>query len=255
MWLFFFKSTWKSTAEFHTIRCFFFFGSLNILANLIILPATNESVVLDFTTFKSVLQIFPNKQLCEWGKVCRFCLGLLLRVKMPIPESQRFPGPHPHNDVFMYMYISLCSLGGLIVPPQHLEEGVLEAVLLSMGRTMTREEVKQLMQRTVQQVAGTLSLDLDRAEHLLIHCKWNVDLLIQRYTDDPDALVLAAGLKIRNPQPAPGPVAQCPVCFSQFKESDPPPMLSCMHYCCGVSAGLKPFRDNEYKFTIVLFLL
>ncbi len=172
---------------------------------------------------------------------------------MPIPESQRFPGPHPHNDVFMY--ISLCSLGGLIVPPQHPEEGVLEAVLLSMGRTMTREEVKQLMQRTVQQVAGTLSLDLDRAEHLLIHCKWNVDLLIQRYMDDPDALVLAAGLKIRNPQPAPGPVAQCPVCFSQFKESDPPPMLSCMHYCCGVSAGLKSFRVNEYKFTIVLFLL
>uniref|UniRef100_A0A8C1T9K0 Cullin 9 n=1 Tax=Cyprinus carpio TaxID=7962 RepID=A0A8C1T9K0_CYPCA len=113
-----------------------------------------------------------------------------------------------------------------------LEDGVLEAVLFSMGRTMTQEEVKQLMQRTVQQVAGTLSLDLDRAEHLLIHCKWNVDLLIQRYTDDPDALVLAAGLKIRNPQPAPGPVAQCPVCLSQSKESDPPPMLSCMHYCC-----------------------
>uniref|UniRef100_A0A673M366 Cullin 7 n=1 Tax=Sinocyclocheilus rhinocerous TaxID=307959 RepID=A0A673M366_9TELE len=123
-------------------------------------------------------------------------------------------------------------LGGLIVPPQHPEDGVLEAVLFSMGRTMTQEEVKQLMQRTVQQVAGTLSLDLDRAEHLLMHCKWNVDLLIQRYTDDPDALVLAAGLKIRNPQPAPGPVAQCPVCLSQSKESDPPPMLCCMHYCC-----------------------
>uniref|UniRef100_A0A673M5X8 Cullin 7 n=1 Tax=Sinocyclocheilus rhinocerous TaxID=307959 RepID=A0A673M5X8_9TELE len=107
-----------------------------------------------------------------------------------------------------------------------------KAVLFSMGRTMTQEEVKQLMQRTVQQVAGTLSLDLDRAEHLLMHCKWNVDLLIQRYTDDPDALVLAAGLKIRNPQPAPGPVAQCPVCLSQSKESDPPPMLCCMHYCC-----------------------
>uniref|UniRef100_A0A8C1XBN8 Cullin 7 n=1 Tax=Cyprinus carpio TaxID=7962 RepID=A0A8C1XBN8_CYPCA len=116
--------------------------------------------------------------------------------------------------------------------PFLIEDGVLEAVLFSMGRTMTQEEVKQLMQRTVQQVAGTLSLDLDRAEHLLIHCKWNVDLLIQRYTDDPDALVLAAGLKIRNPQPAPGPVAHCPVCLSQSKESDPPPMLCCMHYCC-----------------------
>uniref|UniRef100_A0A8C1ACS0 Cullin-9 n=1 Tax=Cyprinus carpio carpio TaxID=630221 RepID=A0A8C1ACS0_CYPCA len=124
------------------------------------------------------------------------------------------------------------KMDGRAIPPQPLEDGVLEAVLFSMGRTMTQEEVKQLMQRTVQQVAGTLSLDLDRAEHLLMHCKWNVDLLIQRYTDDPDALVLAAGLKIRNPQPAPGPVAQCPVCLSQSKESDPPPMLSCMHYCC-----------------------
>lgn len=124
------------------------------------------------------------------------------------------------------------SLGGLIVPPQNMEDGVLEAVLFSMGRTMTQEEVKQLMQRTVQQVAGTLSLDLDRAEHLLIHCKWNVDTLIQRYTDDPDSLVLAAGLKIKNPQPEPGPVTQCPVCLSPSKESDPPPMLCCMHYCC-----------------------
>lgn len=116
---------------------------------------------------------------------------------------------------------------------------MLEAVLFSMGRTMTQEEVKQLMQRTVQQVAGTLSLDLDRAEHLLIHCKWNVDTLIQRYTDDPDSLVLAAGLKIKNPQPEPGPVTQCPVCLSQSKESDPPPILCCMHYCCRVSIRIK----------------
>ncbi|TRY95392.1 hypothetical protein DNTS_010961 [Danionella cerebrum] len=124
------------------------------------------------------------------------------------------------------------SLGGIIVPLQNSEEGVLETVLFSMGRTMTQEEVKQLMQRTVQQLSGTLSLDLDRAQHLLIHCKWNVDLLIQRYTDDPDALALASGLKIRNPQPAPGPMSPCPVCLSQSKESDPPPMLCCMHYCC-----------------------
>lgn len=134
--------------------------------------------------------------------------------------------------------MSPCSLGGVVIPPQHMEDGVLEAVLFSMGRTMTQEEVKQLMQRTVQQVAGTLSLDLDRAEHLLMHCKWNVDMLIQRYTDDPDSLVLAAGLKIRNPQPDPGPVSQCPVCLSQSKESDPPPMLCCMHYCCRVSVNL-----------------
>uniref|UniRef100_A0A673XSV6 Cullin-9-like n=1 Tax=Salmo trutta TaxID=8032 RepID=A0A673XSV6_SALTR len=107
------------------------------------------------------------------------------------------------------------------------------AVLLSMGRTMNQEEVGQLMQRTVQQVSGTLSLDLDQAEHLLVHCKWNVDVLIQRYTDDPDSLVMAAGLRGWNPQPPPSPVSSCPVCLiSQTGEAEPVPTLCCMHYCC-----------------------
>uniref|UniRef100_A0A4W5P5S2 Cullin 9 n=1 Tax=Hucho hucho TaxID=62062 RepID=A0A4W5P5S2_9TELE len=117
--------------------------------------------------------------------------------------------------------------------PQSVEDGVLEAVLLSMGRTMNQEEVRQLMQRTVQQVSGTLSVDLDRAEHLLVHCKWNVDMLIQRYTDDPDSLVMAAGLRGWNPQPPPSPVSSCPVCLiSQTGEAEPVPTLCCMHYCC-----------------------
>ncbi|XP_071249016.1 cullin-9-like isoform X2 [Salvelinus alpinus] len=125
------------------------------------------------------------------------------------------------------------SLEGISAAPPSAEDGVLEAVLLSMGRTMNQEEVRQLMQRTVQQVSGTLSLDLDRAEHLLVHCKWNVDVLIQRYTDDPDSLVLAAGLKGLNPQPPPSPVASCPVCLiSQTGEAEPAPTLCCMHYCC-----------------------
>ncbi|XP_031435313.1 cullin-9 isoform X2 [Clupea harengus] len=125
------------------------------------------------------------------------------------------------------------SLGDESVLAQRPEDGVLEAVLFSMGRTMSQEDVLQLMQRTVQQVAGTLSLDLDCAQHLLVHCKWNVDLLIQRYTDDPDTLVLAAGLKIRNPQPPPSPSVQCPVCLvAQSGGSEPAPTLCCNHYCC-----------------------
>uniref|UniRef100_A0A665X1G4 Cullin 7 n=1 Tax=Echeneis naucrates TaxID=173247 RepID=A0A665X1G4_ECHNA len=106
-------------------------------------------------------------------------------------------------------------------------------ILFSMGRTMTQEEVRQLMQRTVQQVSGTLSLDLDRSEHLLVHCKWNVDLLVQRYTDDPDALIMAAGLKCRNPQPPPSPASTCPVCLGPRSPAiELVPSLSCMHYCC-----------------------
>ncbi|MEQ2207948.1 hypothetical protein XENOCAPTIV_021538, partial [Xenoophorus captivus] len=85
------------------------------------------------------------------------------------------------------------------------------------------------------QVSATLSLDLDRAEHLLIHCKWNVDLLVQRYTDDPDALIMAAGLRCRNPQPPPSPASTCPVCLGPRTGSmEPIPTLSCMHYCCRV---------------------
>uniref|UniRef100_A0A3Q2ZVQ0 Cullin 7 n=1 Tax=Kryptolebias marmoratus TaxID=37003 RepID=A0A3Q2ZVQ0_KRYMA len=118
-------------------------------------------------------------------------------------------------------------------PCNIFEDGVLDSVLFSMGRTMTQEEVRQLMQRTVQQVSATLSLDLDWAEHLLIHCRWNVDLLVQRYTDDPDTLIVAAGLKSLNPQPPPSPTFSCPVCLSQrAASSESVPTLSCMHYCC-----------------------
>ncbi|XP_054655334.1 cullin-9 [Dunckerocampus dactyliophorus] len=117
--------------------------------------------------------------------------------------------------------------------PRLFEDGVLDTVLFSMGRTMTQDEVRQLMKMTVQQVAATLSLDLDRAEHLLVHCNWNADLLVQRYTDDPDAIIVAAGLKCPNPQPPPSPGSTCPVCLVPCSASpEPPPSLSCMHYCC-----------------------
>ncbi|XP_060896472.1 cullin-9 isoform X4 [Labrus mixtus] len=121
----------------------------------------------------------------------------------------------------------------LMSAPRQFEDGVLDAVLFSMGRTMTQEEVRQLMQRTVQQVSATLSLDLDCAEHLLVHCKWNMDLLVQRYTDDSDTLVMAAGLKCRNPQPPPSPASTCPVCLGPCTAAmEQVPSLSCMHYCC-----------------------
>uniref|UniRef100_A0A8C4ZQJ7 Cullin-9 n=1 Tax=Gadus morhua TaxID=8049 RepID=A0A8C4ZQJ7_GADMO len=107
------------------------------------------------------------------------------------------------------------------------------AVLFSMGRTMTQDEVLALMQRTVQMVSGTLAVDPDWAEHLLISWRWNVDALVQSYTDDPEAAVLAAGLRTRNPDPAPSPASSCPVCLSPRPADSPaPPTLSCLHYCC-----------------------
>lgn len=44
-------------------------------------------------------------------------------------------------------------LPSVMFNPQQFEDGVLDAVLMSMGRTMTQEDVRQLMQRTVQQVS------------------------------------------------------------------------------------------------------
>ncbi|XP_068088702.1 cullin-9 isoform X2 [Hyperolius riggenbachi] len=117
------------------------------------------------------------------------------------------------------------SSGGLV------EQAVLESVLLPMGRSMSHDEVGTLMSQLVGQVSETLSVTPDRAEHLLIHCKWNMDLLLQRYTDDPEILLIASGLQVEavhteTPQPV------CPVCVSPLSPVDDPPSLCCGHSCC-----------------------
>ncbi|XP_059576337.1 cullin-9 isoform X3 [Alligator mississippiensis] len=112
------------------------------------------------------------------------------------------------------------------------EEVLMETLLLPMGRTMSQDEVEMLMNQTVQQVLDTLSVSADRAQHLLIHCKWNVDLLIQRYTEDPELLLISSGLQVRSPQQPPSPVTLCPVCVNQLCPDDSIPTLCCMHYCC-----------------------
>lgn len=114
------------------------------------------------------------------------------------------------------------------------EEVLMETVLLPRGRTMSQEEVEVLMTQTVQRVSDTLSVSADIAQHLLIHCKWNVDVLIQRYTEDPEQLLFSSGLQVRNPQPPLDPVTHCPVCVNQLAPEDNSPVLCCMHYCCKV---------------------
>uniref|UniRef100_UPI00398EEEB8 cullin-9 isoform X1 n=1 Tax=Pristiophorus japonicus TaxID=55135 RepID=UPI00398EEEB8 len=130
--------------------------------------------------------------------------------------------------------LSVFSFAGGFEPgSQSSEEGVLETVLMSMGRTMSQEEVQQLMNQTVLQVADTLSISTDVAQHLLMHSKWNVDLLVQRYAEDREVLLLVAGLQVRNPQTPSSPITQCPVCLNLLaNESEAAPTLCCMHYCC-----------------------
>ncbi|XP_070788437.1 cullin-9-like [Pituophis catenifer annectens] len=112
------------------------------------------------------------------------------------------------------------------------EQVLMETVLLPMGRTMNQEEVELLMTKTVEKVSDTLSVTADIAQHLLIHCKWNVDVLIQRYTEDQESMLFFSGLQVRNPQPPSSPVTHCPVCVNPLNETDDLPLLCCMHYCC-----------------------
>uniref|UniRef100_A0A670KD48 Cullin 9 n=1 Tax=Podarcis muralis TaxID=64176 RepID=A0A670KD48_PODMU len=109
---------------------------------------------------------------------------------------------------------------------------IILTVLLPMGRTMSQDEVEVLMNQTVQRVSDTLSVTADVAQHLLIHCKWNVDVLIQRYTEDPEVLLFSSGMQVRNPQEPSSPVTHCPVCVNLLSQDDNPPVLCCMHYCC-----------------------
>ncbi|XP_069811447.1 LOW QUALITY PROTEIN: cullin-9 [Dendropsophus ebraccatus] len=113
-----------------------------------------------------------------------------------------------------------------------VEQAVLETVLLPMGRTLGPEEAWALMDRMVKQVSETLSVAPDVAQHLLIHCKWNVDQLLQRFTEDPQALLMVSGLAVVEPQQPESPQPTCPVCVSPLSPLDKPPSLCCKHYCC-----------------------
>ncbi|KAM3930644.1 cullin-9 isoform 2-T3 [Leptodactylus fuscus] len=113
-----------------------------------------------------------------------------------------------------------------------VEQAVLESVLLPMGRTLSQDEACALMCQMVDQVSNTLSVTPDTAQHLLIHCKWNMDQLLQRYTEDPEALLIASGLAVQEPHMPESPQPTCPVCVSPLSPLDKPPSLCCKHYCC-----------------------
>ncbi|XP_077341595.1 cullin-9 isoform X2 [Lithobates pipiens] len=113
-----------------------------------------------------------------------------------------------------------------------VEQTVLESVLLPMGRTLGQEEVWSLMGHMVNQVSDTLSLTQDIAQHLLIHCKWNMDLLLQKYTDDSEVLLITSGLQVPAPSQPESPQPICPVCMTPLSPADNPPSLCCGHSCC-----------------------
>ncbi|XP_053828839.1 cullin-9-like [Vidua macroura] len=112
------------------------------------------------------------------------------------------------------------------------EEYLMAMLQVPMGHTLSPEEAKLLMSQTVQQVQDTLSIPDDVAQHLLMHCRWNVDFLIQCYVENREALLVSSGLQVQDVQPPPSPGTHCPVCVSQLCPTEKPPTLCCMHYCC-----------------------
>lgn len=110
----------------------------------------------------------------------------------------------------------------------------LASLQLPAGRTMSPQEVEGLMEQTVQQVQETLNLEPDVAQHLLAHSHWGAEQLLQSYSDNPEPLLLAAGLCVPQAQGAPARPDHCPVCVSPLEPDDDLPSLCCRHYCCKV---------------------
>lgn len=111
----------------------------------------------------------------------------------------------------------------------------LASLQLPAGRTMSPQEVEGLMEQTVRQVQETLSLEADVAQHLLAHSHWGTEQLLQSYSNDPEPLLLAAGLRVPQAQAIPTRPDHCPVCVSPLGPSDDSPSLCCRHCCCKVS--------------------
>ncbi|XP_023575510.1 cullin-9 isoform X3 [Octodon degus] len=116
--------------------------------------------------------------------------------------------------------------------PSPVAMAALASLQLPAGRTMSPQEVEGLMKQTVQQVQETLNLELDVAQHLLAHCHWGAEQLLQSYSDDPEPLLLAAGLRVPQAQVAPAPLDLCPVCVGPLGPGDDLPSLCCLHSCC-----------------------
>lgn len=114
----------------------------------------------------------------------------------------------------------------------------LACLQLPAGRTMSPQEVEGLMEQTVRRVQETLSLEPDVAQHLLAHSHWGAEQLLQSYSDDPEPLLLAAGLRV--PQASAARPDHCPVCVSPLDTGDDFPALCCSHFCCKVRPRTPP---------------
>ncbi|XP_053917686.1 cullin-9 [Cuculus canorus] len=139
--------------------------------------------------------------------------------------QSRLPEATPDEDSVDCLYRLNPGIG-------RSEEFLMAMLQVPMGHTLSPEEAKLLMNQTVRQVQDTLSVPNDVARHLLMHCRWNVDFLIQCYMENCETLLISSGLQVQDSQPPPSPGTHCPVCVNQLCPTEKPPTLCCMHYCC-----------------------
>ncbi|XP_066106934.1 cullin-9 isoform X1 [Saccopteryx bilineata] len=165
------------------------------------------------------------------------------------PQILMYAAPEPMGPCRGQAEVPLCgSYTTETSKPSPEAVAALASLQLPAGRTMSPQEVEGLMEQTVRQVQETLNLEPDVAQHLLAHSHWGAEQLLQSYSENPQPLLLAAGLQL--PQaPATGMrLDHCPVCVSPLEPDSDPPSLCCMHYCCKL-----PFPSqscwNEYLTT------
>nr|XP_012322505.1 cullin-9-like [Aotus nancymaae] len=145
-----------------------------------------------------------------------------------------YAAPEPMGPCWGQADVPFCGSQSKTSKPSPEAVATLASLQLPAGRTMSPQEVEGLMEQTVRQVQETLNLEPDVAQHLLAHSHWGTEQLLQSYSEDPEPLLLAAGLCVPQAQAAPVRPDHCPVCVSPLGRDDDLPSLCCMHYCCKV---------------------
>uniref|UniRef100_UPI00358F9E7F cullin-9 isoform X2 n=1 Tax=Myxine glutinosa TaxID=7769 RepID=UPI00358F9E7F len=109
-------------------------------------------------------------------------------------------------------------------------EVLLGSGLPAEGRTLSPDDLRHMMEENVLMVANTLDLEQDVAKHLLLHCQWDRDLVVHRYSEEADDVLREAGLLVKTAAgTGVSPNQLCPICLTNPASIAP---LSCRHACC-----------------------
>ncbi|CAK5265546.1 unnamed protein product [Mycena citricolor] len=110
--------------------------------------------------------------------------------------------------------------------------------------SLSQTAIQALMSKDVEHIQGIFGVDAASASLLLRHSSWNKEKLIEKYMDNPDKTLVAAGVMLPEVEPArpsrrpvrkaktPDPATfTCPVCFDDDPEIHPL-ALDCKHQYC-----------------------